>query len=87
MKIDIYTKFVLTIIAICLTIIAFKNLEIIPNVSASSNKTPLEYYMVPINEDGTIDVNVKTMSDEVDVNIEEVGGYWVGGSTLPVEIK
>ncbi len=72
MKTDFYTKAVLTVIAICLTIIALKQVDIIPNAYAGTPKTNLNtnmnYGLVPLNADGSIDVNVKS-SSTMDVNI------------------
>jgi len=72
MKIDLYTKTVLTIIAICLTIIVLKSVNIIPNAYGdtppSNLKNNMNYGLVPLNVDGTIDVNIKS-SSTLDVNI------------------
>ena len=91
MKTDFYTKTVLTVIAICLTIIVLKEVEIIPKAYAGPSEnnlnTSMNYGLVPLNKDGSIDVKIVSSSDKIDVNIEEVGGFWVGGSTLPVKIK
>ena len=90
MKTDFYTKTVLTVIALCLTIIVLKQVDIIPKAYAGSPETNLKPYMnyglVPLNEDGSIDVKIISGSDKINVNIEEVGGFWVGGSTLPVSV-
>ncbi len=103
MKTDFYTKAVLTVIALCLTIIVLKQVDIIPNAYAATPKTKLNtnmnYGLVPLNADGSIDVNIKSnsstmdvnivdisTSDELDVNIDEVGGYATYGK-VPVEIK
>ena len=96
MKTDLYTKGILTIIAVCLILIVLKDIDIFPKAYASQPNTP-NYGIVPLNEDGTIDVNVKAfdpenvlkveMLDEVNVNIEEVGGRDVHGGTLKVEIQ
>lgn len=45
MKTDFYTKVVLTIIAICLTIIVLKQVDIIPNAYAETPKTNLNTNM------------------------------------------
>ena len=91
MKTDFYTKAVLTVIAVCLTIIVIKQVDIIPIAYAGAPKTNsntnMNYGLVPLNEDGSIDVNVVSSSETVKVNIEEVGGFWVGGSKLPVKVK
>jgi len=90
MKTDFYTKTVLTVIALCLTIIVLKQVDIIPKAYAGSSETNLtpyiNYGLVPLNEDGSIDVHIISSSNKIDVNIEEVGGWWVGGSKLPVKI-
>ena len=94
MKIDTFTKFVLTVIAINLTILTVKNLDLIPKAYANepTNKVELipnnNYGLVPLNEDGSIDVNIKSFSTSsvMDVNIEEVGGYNTYGE-LEVKIK
>jgi hypothetical protein len=94
MKADKYTKFILTVIAVNLSILTFKNLNLMPKAYANEpiNKldlTPnLNYGLVPLNEDGSIDVNVKSFnpSSVMDVNIEEVGGYNTYGK-IPVKIK
>lgn len=90
MKTDFYTKAMLTVIAICLSVIVLKQVDIIPNAHANPTtnlKTNTNYGLVPLNSNGSIDVNIKSTSETVKVNIEEVGGFWVGGRTLPVEIE
>lgn len=73
MKTDLYTKSVLTVIAICLTIIVLKQVDIIPSAVADTPTSNLmnnmNYGLVPLNADGTIDVNIKS-SSTMDVNIE-----------------
>ncbi|WP_316744998.1 hypothetical protein [Pedobacter antarcticus] len=70
MKTDLYTKIVLTIIALALTINLFKE-SITPAMAAGAKPT----VMVPLNADGTIDVNVVKMPrDVIDVNIQEIAG-------------
>jgi hypothetical protein len=103
MKTDYYTKAVLTVIAICLTIIVVKQIDIIPNANAETTRpnynTNMNYGLVPVNEDGSINVNIKSTSstmdvnivdistfDELDVNIDEVSGISTSGK-VPVEIK
>ena len=72
MKTDFYTKAVLTVIAICLTIIVIKEVDIMPKAYAGPAKTNLNpnvnYGLVPLNADGSIDVNIKS-SSTMDVNI------------------
>lgn len=73
MKIDNYTKAVLTIIAIALTLNLFIGAKTTSNLS--------------INEDGSMNVRVTTMPEEIDVNIDGVGGGYVHYGKLPVVIK
>ncbi len=75
-----YLNFILTVCAITLTVIALQNAEIIPKVHASAG------YGFALNEKGelpvkimnsTMDVNLVDIStsDELDINIDEVGGH------------
>ena len=93
MKLDLYTKSILTVIAICLTINLLKEYEIIPKAYANEplknelNLLPNKNYgLIPVNADGTIDVNIKS-SSTMDVNIEDVDPYAFNYSTVPVRIK
>lgn len=82
MKTDFYTKTVLTVIAIALIALVFKNGSIINE--AKADKTNFNRFAtVPLNEDGSI--NVKLMSD-MDVNIRSIGGNSVSG-TIPINLK
>jgi hypothetical protein len=81
MKTDYYTKTVLTVIAICLTIIVIKQVDIIPNAYADTWKLDKKvkynnnnYGLVSLNADGTIDVNIKS-SSTMDVNIESCASF------------
>ncbi|MFD2564217.1 MULTISPECIES: hypothetical protein [Aquimarina] len=75
MKTDTYTKSVLTIIAVCLSIIVLKDIDIIPKAYAEGSTTTLSNYgLVPVNEDGTITVKLDT-SNEIDVNIKSISTY------------
>ena len=77
MKTDTFTKILLTIIAINLTILTFMKLNIVPKVYANNtssyleNNTDIQYGLVPLNEDGSITVKLAN-SDEIDVNITEI---------------
>ncbi len=74
MKIDTFTKIVLTVIAVNLTIGTVRNLDLIPKAHADEptnnfNLAPnVNYGLVPLNEDGTISVKLNA-SNEIDVNI------------------
>ncbi len=72
-KIDIYTKSVLTVIAICLTILTINQLELLPKAYAGESINHptfkgVNYGLVPLNEDGSITVKLSS-ADEIDVNI------------------
>ena len=74
MKTDTYTKTLLTIIAVCLTIIGVRDLEIIPKVHANTSNTISGYTTVPVNKDGSITVRISN-TDKIDVNIKEISTY------------
>lgn len=82
MKTDLYTKTVLTIIAIALLGLFFKNGNII-NEAKADKMSYGRYATIPVNEDGSI--NVKMLSD-MDVNIRSIGGSSVYG-TIPINLK
>jgi len=78
MKTDFYTKSVLTIIAICLSLIVLKQYQLIPeahagNVSSISN----DHRLVPIDAFETLDVRIVDINtyDELNVNIKSVDTY------------
>ncbi len=76
MKTDLYTKIVLTLIALGLWAILLKPVFISENVTAST---------------GIIDVNIKQVdgkraSSVLDVNIEKVNGRTYFGTSIPVSI-
>ncbi|PVW13977.1 hypothetical protein [Marixanthomonas spongiae] len=79
MKNDLYTKTILTVIAICLTINVIKDLEIIPKAHASKNtvETSSDYKLVPISDNNTLDVRIVDIDtyDELDVNINSIDTY------------
>lgn len=82
MKTDLYTKTVLTVIALALLALVFKNTTIVNE--AKADKTILSRYAsIPLNEDGSI--NVKLISD-MDVNIKSIGGSSVYGA-IPMNLK
>lgn len=104
MKTDNYTKFILTVIAVCLVVIVAKDVSLVTDAHAGNEVTQLppnpNYGLIPINADGTVtvklspndvmDVNIKGIStrDELDVNIDEIGGGYVSmNGPLPVKIK
>lgn len=81
MKTDLYTKAILTVIAVALIALVFKNTTIVNEAKAETGFN--KYSAIPVNKDGSI--NVKMMSD-MDVNIKSVGGSSVYGS-IPMNLK
>ncbi len=78
MQTDLYTKTILTIIAICLVIIVVKQIDIIPNAHAENSANVVydpNYRLIKANADGTIDVNIKSASSSIDVNLVKVKTY------------
>lgn len=77
MKADRFTKIVLTVIAVNLTILTVRNLDLIPKAYANERTNNLEltpnvnYGLVPLNEDGSINVRLNS-SGEIDVNITDI---------------
>ncbi len=93
MKTDFYTKTVLTIIALCLSILTLKSVDIIPKAYANENdKNNLKllpnknYGLIPVNADGSINVNIKS-SETIDVSIEDVDTYAFRYCKVPVIVK
>ncbi|AXG73063.1 hypothetical protein DVK85_01975 [Flavobacterium arcticum] len=104
MKTDRYTKIILTVIAACLIVNILEKIDIIPKAYANGSEkaTPLNsnYAVVPVNEDGSINVTVNTTTPmdvnlvristnddlDVNVNIEKIGGRYVYGE-IPVTVK
>ena len=77
MKTDRFTKTVLSIIAICLVIIVFRDTQIIPEAQATSNSTMNNipnYAFIPVNEDGSINVKL-TPYQTIDVNLKNIDTY------------
>ena len=80
MKADFFTKVVLTVIAVNLTILTVRDLDIIPKAHANEPTdanhfvTNSHYGLVPLNDDGTISVKLMD-SDEIDVNIVGISTY------------
>lgn len=88
MKTDLYTKVVLTVIAVCLVIIVFKNMNFISVANANPVSSPAQSEVMDVRIVGVdyftkIPVEIKS-SGTIPVKIEEVA--W-GLHALPVEIK
>jgi len=74
MKTDLYTKTVLTVIAISLAVHVFKDTEIIPSAYAAEKASDIEYRLVPISNMNTLDVRIVDINtyDELNVNLRGV---------------
>lgn len=72
MKTDLYTKAVLTVIAGCLTVIALKNADLMPTAHAANSNINTRYGLVPLNADGSINVNLKSGSETMRVEIVDI---------------
>ena len=73
MKVDFYTKTVLTVIAISLSSLTLQNFDLLPKAYANNLDNTLNgfdnhYGLVPLNEDGSITVKISA-TNELDVNI------------------
>ena len=78
MKTDLYTKTVLTVIAVCLTINLIGQLDLIPKAHAATDgNSNTEYALVPISDMETIDVRIVDINtyDELNVNLKSVDTY------------
>lgn len=75
MKTDLYTKVILTVIALCLSLNILKEFDIIPTVQAK------ESVSVPAPAPQAV------QSGTVDVNIVSVSGSSVWSDGLPVHVK
>lgn len=83
MKTDFYTKSVLTVIALCLSLIVLKEYQLIPQAHATANiETQDEYATaskrwVPIDAFETLDVRIVDINtyDELNVNLKSVDTY------------
>lgn len=103
MKTDFYTKTTLTIIAVCLLVITFRQTNLFPEARANTaqpgTSTDVRYGLVPLNADGSIDVTIVPNSSKLDVNLVDINTSdklnvnidEVGGfstmDALPVKIK
>lgn len=80
MKIDNYTKTILTIIAICLTINVVKDFDVFPSayaaekIEANPVNEVMDVRIVDINTYDELNVNLKSVDtyDEVKVNLKKI---------------
>mgnify|MGYP003108992850 FL=1 len=81
MKTDNYTKVILTIIAVCLTINVVKDIDWIPTAIASekmeASDISTKYQLVPVSEMNTMDVRIVDINtyDELNVNVKSIDSY------------
>jgi hypothetical protein len=83
MRTDLYTKTVLTVIAIALVALVFQNMEFTPKAYAEEselhyNPSPsFNSVSVPLNADGSIDVKITGLEvqDIMDVRIKDIDTY------------
>jgi len=68
MKTDTYTKVILTIIAVVLTLNLIKG-NVTPAMADSK-----KFATVPLNDDGSINVRIKH-GEKIDVNVEDISAY------------
>lgn len=75
MKTDTYTKFILTLIAICLLIIVMKEINFFSAAYANNTEKKQDftnnYGLVPLNEDGSINVRLN-YGDYIDVRLRGI---------------
>ncbi len=80
MKTDNYTKTILTIIAICLTINVLKNFDMVPSTYAAEKMDTkpvnevMDVRLVDINTYDELNVNLKSVDtyDELKVNLKKI---------------
>ncbi len=99
MRTDKITKALLAIIAVNLSILTINDLDLFPKAYArelpSINSKLVDYKLVPVNGDGTINVTVQSikMTDPIEINLKEIGGIAVFGEipvrsgANPVEVR
>ncbi len=77
MKTDWYLKTILTVIALALTVLVLQNMDVITQVKAN-NKANLPNEVIEVK---VVDWQVR---NNVNVNIDEVGGWYVSNGALKV---
>lgn len=91
MKTDCYTKIVLTVIAVCLVVIVFRNIDFVPTAQAVQTvpavlpSDVVEVRLVGVDYGVEVPVKIKSISDRsLPVKIEDVDFMC---RPLPVEVK
>lgn len=99
-KVQFFQASCLAIIACCFMGIVAQNQIIIQKLSQEKDETPLirqaslrqgqNFVAMPVNADGSIDVNIKSSNDIIDVNIRSCKSfalqYAFGGYPIDVRI-
>ena len=81
MKTDLYTKIILTIIAAALT------LNLIKSSITSALADGKKHVTLPVNADGSINVNINKVNETLDVNIHNVErGAFYYVQPIPVKV-
>ena len=81
MKTDTYTKVILTVIALALTINVLKDFNVVPKAYANKNtpnpEAETQYKLVPVGNMETLDVRIVDINtyDELNVNIKSIDSY------------
>jgi hypothetical protein len=82
MKTDLYTKVILTVIAIVLT------LNLLKGSSTPAMADTKKFVSIPVNPDGSINVNINKVNETMDVNIKSVDrGAFYYVSPIPVKVN
>lgn len=91
MKTDLYTKIVLSIIAVCLVILVFKDNDVVttahalPSVAMTQSNSPIDVRIVGVSGYFELPVQIKSSQITIPMSIENVkSSIW---NPLPVEIK
>ncbi len=63
-----------------------KNVGLISTANAEQPTLNKNYALIPVNPDGTVNVNVKAIDETVDVNINEVDRFAFRYCNVPVVI-
>lgn len=85
---DFYTKFILTVIATALSVIAFSQFMRSHCRCADLSGPKVSRVGLVAPQSGVIDVNIKSIStsDELNVNLEEINGSSIWGREIPVNV-
>lgn len=94
MKPDTFTKIILTVIAINLTLLTVDRFTFVEKANAAHLLKPKfsqesqSNIVLPVNADGTVDVHIKSLPSNIklEVNLDEIGGSHIY-RTIPVEIE